>query len=164
MKVWPYCKKQSHHKKPEVKGLSNYQFSMEKILDWRLDLEEEARLQLTRLQEKWRSENQELHSLVQENVKVKNDRLKTQHIESLRYNDYYKMMLDEKIVQQKNLLDMTKSDIQKAQEKLLDAHKDRKAMEKLKEKELTAVYIEEQRREQMQLDEIATMNYKRKAL
>ena len=75
------------------------QFSMEKILDWRLDLEDEARMQLSRLEEKWQQENRQLQSLIQENTKVKNDYLKNVQIYTLRYNDYYKLVLDEKIVQ-----------------------------------------------------------------
>lgn len=137
---------------------------MEKILGWRFDLEDEARLQLSNLQDKWNRENLQLQSLIQENIKVKNDNLKNTQIQTLRYNDYYKMVIDEKIVQQKNQMDSTQAQINKAQEQLLDAHKNRRAMEKLKEKELTAAEETMKRLEQMQLDEFATMNYKQRAL
>lgn len=137
---------------------------MEKILGWRFDQEDEARLQVANLKEKWDRENQHLQSLIQENIKVKNDNLKNTHIQTLRYNDYYKMVIDEKIIQQKNLMDATQAQISKANEQLLEAHKNRKAMEKLKEKELTAAEEELKRIEQMQLDEFATMSYKQRAL
>lgn len=137
---------------------------MEKILGWRFDQEDEARLQVTNLKEKWDRENQHLQSLIQENIKVKNDNLKNTHIQTLRYNDYYKMVIDEKIIQQKNLMDATQAQISKANEQLLEAHKNRKAMEKLKEKELTAAEEELKRIEQMQLDEFATMSYKQRVL
>ena len=137
---------------------------MEKILGWRFDQEDEARLQVANLKEKWDRENQHLQSLIQENIKVKNDNLKNTHIQTLRYNDYYKMVIDEKIIQQKNLMDETQAQISKANEQLLEAHKNRKAMEKLKEKELTAAEEELKRIEQMQLDEFATMSYKQRAL
>lgn len=137
---------------------------MEKILGWRFDLEDEARLQLSNLQDKWNRENLQLQSLIQENIKVKNDNLKNTQIQTLRYNDYYKMVIDEKIVQQKNQMDSTQAQINKAQEQLLDAHKNRRAMEKLKEKELTAAEETMKRLEQMQLDEFATMNYNQRAL
>lgn len=137
---------------------------MEKILGWRFDQEDEARLQVANLKEKWDRENQHLQSLIQENIKVKNDNLKNTHIQTLRYNDYYKMVIDEKIIQQKNLMDETQAQISKANEQLLEAHKNRKAMEKLKEKELTAAEEELKRIEQMQLDEFATMSYKQRVL
>ena len=137
---------------------------MEKILGWRFDQEDDARLQVANLKEKWDRENQHLQSLIQENIKVKNDNLKNTHIQTLRYNDYYKMVIDEKIIQQKNLMDATQAQISKANEQLLEAHKNRKAMEKLKEKELTAAEEELKRIEQMQLDEFATMSYKQRVL
>ena len=74
------------------------------------------------------------------------------------------MVIDEKIIQQKNLIDATQAQISKANEQLLEAHKNRKAMEKLKEKELTAAEEELKRIEQMQLDEFATMSYKQRVL
>ncbi len=137
---------------------------MEKILAWRFDQEDEARLQVANLKEKWDRENQHLQSLIQENIKVKNDNLKNTHIQTLRYNDYYKMVIDEKIIQQKNIMDETQAQISIANEQLLEAHKNRKAMEKLKEKELTAVEEEMKRIEQIQLDEFATMSYKQRVL
>lgn len=140
------------------------QFSMEKILDWRMDLEEQARLKVTQLKERLQIENHHLQELIKENRRVKNEAVDNVHIQSLRYNDYYKLVIDEKIIQQKNQMDLTRAEINAAQNKLISAHTDRKAMEKLKEKEFLTHYLAEQRNEQMQLDEFATMGYKRQAL
>lgn len=148
----------------EVNELASHKFSMEKILGWRFDLEDEARLQVTRLEEKWALENQQLQHLINENIKAKNDNMKNTQIQTLRYNDYYKMMIDEKIIQQKNLMDSTQAQIKEAHNELLEAHKNRRAMEKLKEKELTAAEEIVKRMEQIQLDEFATMNFKQRAL
>lgn len=137
------------------------QFSMEKILDWRMDLEEQARLKVTQLKERLQTENHYLQELIKENRRVKNEVVDNVHIQSLRYNDYYKLVIDEKIIQQKNKMDLTRAEINAAQNKLISAHTDRKAMEKLKEKELLTYQLAEQRNEQMQLDEFATMGYKR---
>ena len=139
------------------------QFSMEKILDWRMDLEEQARLKVTQLKERLQTENHYLQELIKENRRVKNEAVDNVHIQSLRYNDYYKLVIDEKIIQQKNQIDLTRAEINAAQNKLISAHTDRKAMEKLKEKELHTYQLAEQRNEQMQLDEFATMGYKRQA-
>lgn len=134
---------------------------MEKILDWRMDLEEQARLKVTQLKERLQTENHYLQELIKENRRVKNEVVDNVHIQSLRYNDYYKLVIDEKIIQQKNKMDLTRAEINAAQNKLISAHTDRKAMEKLKEKELLTYHLAEQRNEQMQLDEFATMGYKR---
>ncbi|AQS54199.1 hypothetical protein BW727_101875 [Jeotgalibaca dankookensis] len=137
-------------------------FSMAKILDWRIDLEETARLTVTQLQARLRLENQQLQSLITENIKVKNEHIHSKQIHSLRYNDYYKNVITEQIIQQKNQIDSTLADIQSAQKNLVQTYSDRKIMDKLKEKELTTYYQNERRREQMELDDIATMNYKRR--
>lgn len=139
------------------------QFSMEKILDWRMDLEEQARMKVTHLKEQLLLENNQLQELIKENRRIKHESMANTHIQSLRYNDYYKIVIDEKIIQQKNQIDLTQTEIISAQQKLVNAHTDRKAMEKLKEKEILTHYLKEQRNEQMQLDEFATMSYKRQA-
>ena len=136
---------------------------MEKILDWRMDLEEQARLKVTQLKERLQTENHYLQELIKENRRVKNEVVDNVHIQSLRYNNYYKLVIDEKIIQQKNKMDLTRAEINAAQNKLISAHTDRKAMEKLKEKELLTYQLAEQRNEQMQLYEFATMGYKRQA-
>lgn len=128
-----------------------------------MDLEEQARMKVGQLKERLQQENNYLQELIKENRKIKNETMGSTQIQSLRYNDYYKMMIDEKIIQQKNQMDRTQAEIASAQQKLIHTHTDRKAMEKLKEKEIMLHYLEEQRREQMQLDEFATMNYKRHA-
>lgn len=141
----------------------NQQFSMEKILDWRMDLEEEARLVITNLKDRLLMENNQLQELIRENRRIKNEAMESMHIQSLRYNDYYKMVIDEKIIHQKNQMDRTNVEIETAHQQLISAHTDRKAMEKLKEKELLTRHLNEQRNERIQLDEFATMNYKRHA-
>ena len=137
---------------------------MEKILEWRMDLEEQARMKVIQLKERLQTENHHLQELIKENRRVKNEAVDNVHIQSLRYNDYYKLVIDEKIIQQKNQIDLTRSEINAAQNKLISAHTDRKAMEKLKEKEILTYYLAEKRNEQMQLDDFATMGYKRQAL
>ncbi len=137
---------------------------MEKILEWRMDLEEQARMKVIQLNERLQTENHHLQELIKENRRVKNEAVDNVHIQSLRYNDYYKLVIDEKIIQQKNQIDLTRSEINAAQNKLISAHTDRKAMEKLKEKEILTYYLAEKRNEQMQLDDFATMGYKRQAL
>ena len=137
---------------------------MEKILEWRMDLEEQARMKVIQLNERLQTENHHLQELIKENRRVKNEAVDNVHIQSLRYNDYYKLVIDEKIIQQKNQIDLTRAEINAAQNKLISAHTDRKAMEKLKEKEILTYYLAEKRNEQMQLDDFATMGYKRQAL
>lgn len=141
--------------------MAQMQFSMEKILDWRVDIEDEKKRQVGALREQYQQMEATLSRLLKESMKIKHEGLKVSEIHSLRSNHYYKVVLDEKIIQQKNQMDRLQAEINQAQQELVHAHQDKRAMEKLKEKELEAKYLDELRREQLQLDEIATMNYKR---
>ena len=70
-------------------------------------------------------------------------------------------MLDERIVQQKNQVEIAEKSVEAARIALMEAHKDKKIMEKLKEKEYTFVMEQEKSEEQKQLDEMATLSYGR---
>lgn len=141
--------------------MASQTFSMEKILDWRSDLEETAKRKVAQVQVKREAQQAVLEDLIRENIKVKNDRLKINKINDMRHQQLYQALLDEKIIHQKNQLDLTQKELEAAQAELLEAHKDKKVMEKLKEKELwtTAELIKKE--EQQQLDEIATLSFGR---
>ncbi|MBM6614696.1 flagellar export protein FliJ [Desemzia sp. RIT804] len=134
---------------------------MEKILDWRSDIEESAKRKLGQVQVKIEAQKAVLEDLIRENTKIKNDQLTTTKINDLRHQQLYKALLDEKIIHQKNQLDLTQKELETAQAQLVEAHKDKKVMEKLKEKELWSALELEKKEEQQQLDEIATLSYGR---
>lgn len=140
--------------------MRRHQFSMEKILEWRITEEENARKSVLHAQNKMQQQQQQLTHLVNENTKLKHEQMKLTEISTLRYNHHLKGLIDEKIVIQKNAIDQAQSDMDRLQEALLQAHKDRKIMEKLKERESVQVLEQVKSEEQKQLDEIATLQYK----
>lgn len=141
--------------------MGKFRFSMEKVLDWRSDTEEAKKKEFGDAQrEKFRQEAV-LHELIQENIKIKNESLTTTRIDILRRQNMYKVMLDERIVQQKNQVEIAEKSVETARIALMEAHKDKKIMEKLKEKEYTFVMEQEKSEEQKQLDEMATLSYGR---
>ncbi|WP_370567470.1 flagellar export protein FliJ [Desemzia sp. RIT 804] len=141
--------------------MASQKFTMEKILDWRSDIEESAKRKLGQVQVKIEAQKAVLEDLIRENTKIKNDQLTTTKINDLRHQQLYKALLDEKIIHQKNQLDLTQKELETAQAQLVEAHKDKKVMEKLKEKELWSALELEKKEEQQQLDEIATLSYGR---
>lgn len=140
--------------------MEKHQFSMEKILDWRIKEEENARKSVLHAQNQMQQQQQQLTHLINENTKLKHEQMKLTEISTLRYNHHLKGLIDEKIVIQKNAIDQAQSDMDRLQEALLQAHKDRKIMEKLKERESVQVLEQVKSEEQKQLDEIATLQYK----
>ena len=134
---------------------------MEKVLDWRSDTEETKKKHLGDAErEKFRQESL-LQELIQENIKIKNESLTTTRIDILRRQNMYKVMLDERIIQQKNQVDSSIKSVETARLELMEAHKEKKVMEKLKEKEFLLVTSLEKSQEQRQLDEMATLSYGR---
>lgn len=140
--------------------MEKHQFSMEKILDWRIKEEENARKSVLHAQNQMQQQQQQLTHLINENTKLKHEQMKLTEISTLRYNHHLKGLIDEKIIIQKNAIDQAQSDMDRLQEALLQAHKDRKIMEKLKERESVQVLEQVKSEEQKQLDEIATLQYK----
>lgn len=139
--------------------MTKYQFSMEKVLDWRSDTEEEKKKNLVQAQQSKQQQETILRRLINENIKIKNDSLSTNRIDVLRRQNLYKDMIDEKIIHQKNAVSKAEKEVEVARIELMEAHKDRKVMEKLKEKEYTFTMDQEKQEEQKQLDEMATLSF-----
>ena len=139
--------------------MAKYQFSMEKVLDWRSDTEEEKKKNLVQVQQSKQQQETILRRLIDENIKIKNDSLSTNRIDVLRRQNLYKDMIDEKIIHQKNVVSKAEKEVEVARIELMEAHKDRKVMEKLKEKEYTLTMEQEKQEEQKQLDEMATLSF-----
>lgn len=132
---------------------------MEKVLDWRSDTEEEKKKNLVQVQQSKQQQETILRRLIDENIKIKNDSLSTNRIDVLRRQNLYKDMIDEKIIHQKNVVNKAEKEVEVARIELMEAHKDRKVMEKLKEKEYTLTMEQEKQEEQKQLDEMATLSF-----
>lgn len=138
-----------------------YHFSMEKILDWREDLEEVAKKEVKDCENLLIMENQKLESLLKESRKLKSDNLFKSNIDSVKRHSLYKDMLDENIIQQKLVIKNVEMQLNIAQEKLLKANKNKRIMEKLEEKERYGHKEAEKKEEQKQLDEISTLQFGR---
>lgn len=132
---------------------------MEKVLDWRSDTEEEKKKNLVQVQQSKQQQETILRRLINENIKIKNDSLSTNRIDVLRRQNLYKDMIDEKIIHQKNVVNKAEKEVEVARIELMEAHKERKVMEKLKEKEYTLTMEQEKQEEQKQLDEMATLSF-----
>lgn len=144
--------------------MASYQFSMNKILDWRQDQEEEARNKLRDLKDQLHREKQYLNQLLQESRKVKNESLFSSGIDSYKRHDLYKELIDNKIIQQKQKVEKAQKAVEVGNELLLQAHKDKKVMEKLEEKEREKFNEFQKKEEQKQLDELSTLQYGRNLL
>lgn len=140
-----------------------YKFSLQNVLDWRGDKEDEAKLDLIQAKERQHQEEKYLKSLIHENIQIKEKATMERKVQVMRQQDLYKEVLDQKIIKQKLIVEQAEDLTVRMEQALLKAHQDKRVMEKLKEKEREQ-YIEKiNLEEQKTLDEFATITYGREA-
>ena len=140
-----------------------YKFSLQNVLEWRKDQEDEAKLELIQAKNTLENENRYLTKLINENIRLKEKAALNKRVDVMRQDDLYREVLNDKIIQQKLIVEQTEHDVKRAEKELLKAHQDKKVMEKLKEKEEIEYYEEIESIEQKNLDEFATMTFGREA-
>lgn len=140
-----------------------FKFSLDNVLEWREDQEEAAKLNVSLVENELLKEKNKLQSLVNENIRLKEKSIFTVNVHHMRQEDLYKALLEEQIIQQKLVVERVEADLAEEKEKLLVAHKDRRIMEKLEERELESYKEEIDSAEQKQLDEFGTINFGRTA-
>lgn len=140
-----------------------YKFSLQNVLEWREGQEDEAKLDLIQAKNTLEQEQNYLQKLIRENIHLKETSMLNKRVDVMRQDDLYRKVLNEKIIQQKLIVEQTEHDVTLAERKLLKAYQDKKVMEKLREKEEEAYYAEIEANEQKNLDEFATMTFGREA-
>ena len=140
-----------------------YKFSLQNVLEWREGQEDEAKLDLIQAKNTLEQEQNYLQKLIRENIHLKETSMLNKRVDVMRQDDLYRKVLNEKIIQQKLIVEQSEHDVTLAERKLLKAYQDKKVMEKLREKEEVAYYEEIEANEQKNLDEFATMTFDREA-
>lgn len=140
-----------------------YKFSLQNVLDWRGDKEDEAKLDLIQAKERQHQEEMYLKKLIHENIQLKEKAALERKVDAMRQQDLYKEVLDQKIIQQKLIVEQAEDLTVRMEQALLKAHQDKRVMEKLKEKEREQYIEKVNLEEQKTLDEFATITYGREA-
>lgn len=144
--------------------MQDYRFSMEKVLDWRSDQEDTAQRLVKDREERVRQEEDKLNRIISESRRLKNENLFHKSVDHLKRQNLYKDLLDDKIIKQRLALQTAEQDLVMARSQLKEAHKDKKVMQKLEEKEHSRFKDALKKKEQSQLDEIATLSFGRPSL
>lgn len=143
--------------------MSKYYFSLQSVLDWRSEQEDNAKLELVRIRNEYQKQSDYLQKLVNENIHLKEKITITNYIHTMQQEDLYKKVLEEKIIQQKLIVEQIANDVELAESQLLKAHQEKKVMERLKEKEFEQYEDGLRVEEQHQIDEYSTITYGREA-
>lgn len=137
----------------------SYKFSLQNVLEWRRDQEDEARINLLQAKEELESQEAGLQTLIRKNTELKEKSALNTSVEIMRQDDLYKKVLNENIIQQKLIVEQASNDVKQAEKLLVKAHQEKKVMGKLKEKEYQTYIDEMNAVEQKDLDEFAIITF-----
>ena len=147
--------------------MNKFRFRLQRVLSAKEKKEEAESTKLSELRKKFETERQ-----LRERIQIQRDDC----LQKIRDSNHSKIdivemklsynfvnELDEKIIVQKKKLSRIVEEVEKQQERLLEASKEKKMLEKLREKRYSEYLQEVKSIEQKQLDEIAIRRSKRQA-
>lgn len=139
--------------------MRGYNFQLENILEWRTNIEKSTIEKFALIQREVEDQKQLLSNLIKEHDNAKRNKSYRSILE-IRQHHIYIEDLEQKVEINEILLEGIKERLEEARQDLLAAQKDRKVMEKLKEKDLEEYLSKQKSIEQKELDEIGILNYK----
>ncbi len=145
--------------------LKKYRFSLQNVLNHRINLEEERERIFALAMQSLMSEQKKLEYIEAKITKEIHELsvVETRSFSSQDFIDYekYIVFLENKKTEQQKKICEAKSVVELEREKLIDATKNRKVLERLKEKGMKKYLLDVNRLEQIELDEIAVLKYAR---
>lgn len=139
-----------------------YQFSMERILQWREDEEKEVSGRWSLKNSEIHDKNKEIENLMIEYHQIKEAYPLFKNIAELIQMQTYKSILEENIERELGHLNRLNLELDEIHHALTQARKDKTVMEKLKERDLFRYHDQLKVDEQNALDEIAIAGHFRK--
>ncbi len=136
-----------------------YKFSLENVLTWRESQEDEAKRGFLICQEAQRKQEEILDTIIAASEEIKQDAIGFDDINSLRQQYLYKNHLDSEIVKQQQTVSLYSNETEKMKEVFVDAQKERKIMDRLKEKHYDDYLFTMKAEEQKELDEMGTLRF-----
>ena len=143
--------------------MKSFRYSMQSILDYRRDLEEEGKLRFSEAQKEYLKQKKILEGVEQKLdaafAAISNT---SNRIYELKNLCQYIYLLKEKKIVQKKRVEETQMEMEIKRQQLISAQKDRKIIEKHKEKALEQYNTELNQEEQKIIDELALYSYFRR--
>lgn len=143
-----------------------FKFKFEKALEYKMELEEEAKYILLKAREKEEDETKKLENIlakekefIKEYEKIKTGKLDINKM--IEYQSYFELIEKDK-KNQRETLQKVSLEVEKAQETYFEARKERQIFDKLKEKSEEEYKKEELKREQNVMDEISNNIFNRR--
>lgn len=146
--------------------MAKFVYRMQSILNIKIQMESQAKMEFGRAQRKLLEEEERLEALyhrkedyLEEGRKLRMDSLKVQ---SLRDNEYAVARMEEYIEVQKEAVRNAELLVEEARKKLQEVMTERKAQERLREKAFEEFMMEENAKEAKEVDELTSYTYGQK--
>lgn len=143
-----------------------FTFSLQKVLDYKAGLQEEAQLELARARKKYQAQIALIKSLEDELAQAREEISKKENVTQGRiwlWNRYIERLnFDQKSATRK--LKELAREVSLRRHDLLEKTKDKKILEKLKVNQKIRFYHEQEKEEQKEYDEMAVVRYKPEAV
>lgn len=139
--------------------MKKYKFSLDNVLNWRELQEEEAKKTFLIYQQAQKEQEEILNEYKEASQAMNESTESMTNINKLRQQFVYKNFLDNQIVKQQATVDQYTNETSKKMSVFVDAQKERKIMERLKEKHYDNYLLQEKSEEQKELDEMGTLRF-----
>ena len=146
--------------------MAKFRYRMQSILNIKIQMENQAKMELGQAQRKLLEEEERLQTLydrkeyyLEEGRRLRMDSLK---VLSLRDNEYAVARMEEYIEAQKENVKKAELQVEEARQKLQEIMTERKAQERLREKAFEQFMQEENAKEGKEVDELISYTYGQK--
>lgn len=143
--------------------MARFRFSMQNLLNIKMQLENQMKMEYSTAQEKVRVQKAKLEALQEEKKKLfehgRELRMTTLDFLAIKENDAALVVQDEKIRKQEFRVESATEDLEDARAALQAAMQERKTLETLREKAFATYLEEEKARESKEVDELVSYTY-----
>ena len=140
--------------------MKNYKFSLQSVLEVRDNEEKNVLEEFVQAQNVLDEADIEMHHLEDELKLCLEKGACSRNVHQLIMENFYKVDLEKKIETQTELVAERTIELEKVRETLQMAQKDKKIIEKLKEKDLEEYKTENLKKNQKEIDEFAVLRFK----
>ncbi len=140
--------------------MKNYKFSLQSVLEIRDSKEKNALEEFVSAQNRLEEEDRKKRELIDKLDSKLQKSIASKNIQDLIMDSLYRGDLETRIRYQNKIIVEKTKELEKVREKLRAAQKDKKIIEKLKEKDLNEYKTEIQKKKQDEIDEFAVLRFK----
>lgn len=139
-----------------------FNFNLQKVLDYRAELEEQAQLALAKSRKKYQDQIARVQNLEEEMARAREEIAKKENVTRDRiwlWNKYIEGLDADLKLARQTLRELAR-EVNSRRQKLLERSKDKKVIEKLKINQKIKFKYEQEKAEQKEFDEMSVVRYK----